>query len=419
MPSFMTINRFRSEYLKDVLEDIFTQVLDLLHEKGYIHFETYFIDGTKLEANANKHTYVWKKNTVRYKEMVKERVKHLFEEIEQINQQEDRQYGDQDLAERGIGKTINPDEIKTAAKKINDQLRADQPKKSKQKLERIARHLEKEAKHLTGYEQQEKILGERSSFSKTDPDATYMQTKGKQIRPAYNVHISTENQFITHCSVSQNAGDSAGFTEHVDQIEARGEDYLPKNYSSDSGYGNEENYQKLEALDINNYMKFSNFHHEQTNTFKKNPFLKEHFLFDPQQDYYICPKGRKLSFREQRNVTTKTGYKSQVKIYECESCDGCEFKDKCCRSKGNRSIDIREKLESYKNQVRNNLNSEKGIKLRKQRSVDVEPVFGDWKYNQGYTRLRLRGSDKVLTDIGWLSLSHNIRKLHIRQRIAV
>jgi hypothetical protein len=166
-------------------------------------------------------------------------------------------------------------------------------------------------------------------------------------------------------------------------------------------------------------MKFNTFHHEQTNAFKNNPFLKEHFQYDPQHDYYICPKGQKLSFREQRILTTKTGYQSQVKIYECEGCLGCEFKDKCSRAKGNRTIEIRAKLESYKHQARKNLTSEKGIKLRKQRNVDVEPVFGDWKYNQAYIRLRLRGNDKVLTDIGWLSLGHNIRKLQIRLKKAV
>lgn len=419
MPSFNTINRFRSDYLKDVVEDLFTQVLDLLHEKGYINFETYFVDGTKLDANANKHTYVWKKNTVRYQEGVKERVKKLFEEIDLINQQEDRLYGDNDLAERGIGKTITSEEIKTAASKINQQLKSSQPKKAKQKLARIARHLSKEADDLAGYQQQEKLLGERNSYSKTDTDATFMQTKGKQVRPAYNVQVSTENQFIVHYSISQNAADSVGFGEHVDQIKQRGEKYLPKNYSSDSGYGNEENYQKLEELGINNYMKFNNFHYEQTNAFKNNPFLKEHFQYDPQQDYYLCPKGRKLFFREQKTMKTKTGYESQVKVYECEGCAGCEFKDKCTRSKGNRTLEIREKLESFKNQARDNLTSEKGIALRKQRNVDVEPVFGDWKYNQGYNRIRLRGKKRVFTDIGWLSLSHNIRKLQIRLKMAV
>jgi hypothetical protein len=293
------------------------------------------------------------------------------------------------------------------------------PKKAKQKLARIARHLDKEADELADYQQQEKLLGERNSYSKTDPDATFMQTKGKQIRPAYNVQVSTENQFIVHYSISQNAADSVGFGEHVDQINQRGEKYLPQNYSSDSGYGNEENYQKLEEHGINNYMKFNNFHYEQTNAFKNNPFLKEHFQYDPQLDYYLCPKGRKLFFREEKTMKTKTGYESQVKVYECEGCSGCEFKDKCTRSKGNRTLEIREKLESYKNQARDNLTSEKGIALRKQRNIDVEPVFGDWKYNQGYNRIRLRGKKKVFTDIGWLSLSHNIRKLQIRLKMAV
>lgn len=417
-PSFSTINRFRSEYFKDVLEGVFTQVLDFLHERSYIHLETYFVDGSKFEANANKNTYVWKKNTQRYKEGVREKVRKLFEEIEQINQQEDLKYGDKDLEERGIDKRITPEEIKQAAATINRQLKDQQPKKAKQKLQRIARHLEKESERMEDYEQQESLLGERNSYSKTDPDATFMRMDGDQLKPAYNVIISTEDQFITNYTVSQNAADSVGFVEHVEKIEKRGDQYLPKKYVGDSGFGNEENYEKLDGLKIASYLKFNNFHYEQTRAFQENPFLKEHFLYHAQQDYYVCPQGQKLLMRELKTITTKTGYKSQVKIYQCEGCDGCPFKDKCTRSEKDRTIEVREKLDKYKNQARDNLTSEAGIKLRKQRNVDVEPVFGDWKYNQGYRRLRLRGEGKVIVEVGWLSVSHNIRKIHIKVNIA-
>ena len=417
-PSFSTINRFRSNYFKGVLEDVFSEVLDFLHEQGLIHFETYFVDGTKIEANANKFTYVWKKNTARHKDAVKERVRELFKEIEQINNEEDERYGDADLEERGIGKTISSEEIKVVAAGINEQLKSGRPQKTKQKLQRLTRHLEKESENLAKYEQQEDLLGERNSYSKTDPDATFIQMDGGQIKPAYNVQISTENQFVTNYTVSQNAADSVGFVEHVDKIKERGDKYLPKNYSGDSGFGNEENYEKLEKLGINNYLKFNNFHHEQTQAFQQNPFLKEHFQYNPEQDYYICPKGQKLLLTEHKTIKTKTGYKSEVKSYQCEDCNGCEFKEKCTRSPQNRTIEVREKLEKFKNQARSNLTSETGIALRKQRNIDVEPVFGDWKHNQGYRRVRLRGKKKVLIDIGWLSLSHNLRKLHIKAKKA-
>lgn len=268
------------------------------------------------------------------------------------------------------------------------------------------------------YEQQESLLGERNSYSKTDPDATFIRMDGNQLKPAYNVIISTEDQFITNYTVSQNAADSVGFVEHVEKIKKRGDKYLPKKYVGDSGFGNEENYEKLDELAIASYLKFNNFHYEQTRAFQENPFLKEHFLYDPQQDYYLCPQGRRLVLKGETTITTKTGYKSQVKIYQCVGCDGCPFKDKCCRSQSNRTIEVREKLEKYKDQARDNLTSEAGIQLRKQRNVDVEPVFGDWKYNQGYRRLRLRGEDKVIVEIGWLSVSHNICKIHIKVNIA-
>jgi transposase len=413
-PSFNTINRFRSNYFEDILEDVFTEVLDFLHEQKLVNFDTYFVDGSKIEADANKFTYVWKKNTSRYKEAVKEKVKELFKKIEQINTQEDLAYGDKDLEERGIGKTITSEEIKEAVAGINQQLEDEQSKKTKQKLQSLSRNLKKESDNMAKYEQQENLLGERNSYSKTDPDATFIQMKNGEVKPAYNVQISSENQFVTNFTISQNASDSVSFVEHVEKIETRGEKYLPKNYSADSAYGNEENYEKLQNIGIGNYLKFNNFHHEQTKAFLQNPFLKEHFQYDPDQDYYICPKGKKLLLLENKIITTRTGYKSNAKIYQCEDCTGCELKDKCSQSKQNRKIEIREKLENFKAQARSNLTSDVGIVLRKQRNIDVEPVFGDWKHNQGYRRLRLRGKKKALIEIGWLSLSHNLRKLHIK-----
>lgn len=60
-PDFRTINRFRSERMKEVLETVFTHVLELLVQEQYVSMDYYFLDGTKLEANANRYTFVWKK----------------------------------------------------------------------------------------------------------------------------------------------------------------------------------------------------------------------------------------------------------------------------------------------------------------------------------------------------------------------
>ncbi|GER66791.1 hypothetical protein BpJC4_12620 [Weizmannia acidilactici] len=67
-PDFRTINRFHSERMKDMIEPLFTELIKLLLEQKYITMENYFMGGTKIEANANKYTFVWKKATEKYEE---------------------------------------------------------------------------------------------------------------------------------------------------------------------------------------------------------------------------------------------------------------------------------------------------------------------------------------------------------------
>jgi transposase len=122
-PDFRTINRFRGKIMKVVIEDVFYAVLEQLLEQGYVDLEKYFVDGTKLEANANRYSYVWRKNTERYKAQLQERIRGLLDEIDEIEAEEEAQYGDKDLEEVGEGKEINADELKKVAEKIDQKLK--------------------------------------------------------------------------------------------------------------------------------------------------------------------------------------------------------------------------------------------------------------------------------------------------------
>ena len=93
-PDFRTINRFRVEKLKGNIQEGFTEVLEYLIGANYIRFEQYFVDGTKIEANANKYSFVWKKSTDKYKQQLQKKVAELFEKIDEINQEEEKIYGD-------------------------------------------------------------------------------------------------------------------------------------------------------------------------------------------------------------------------------------------------------------------------------------------------------------------------------------
>jgi len=415
-PDHNTINRFRSYYFKDILDDVFTDLLDFLYENKYIRFETYFVDGTKLEADAYKYSHVWKKNTLRYKENLKEKVTGLLKEISELNKDEDKTYGESSLEELGEDKDIDSEKLKTTVAQLNEKLDSSkQPKKLKKSVASRVKKLGEAAGKLEKYEKQEKILGERNSYSKTDHDATFMRMKNDELKPGYNPQVSSENGFVVNYSVSQNAADTKAFPSHIDTIVKRGEKYIPDHFVGDAGYGSEENYNKLEKEKINNYLKYNTFHLDIKGK-NKNPFHKDNMEYNKEEDYFTCPCGRKLIYKDNEENVTANGYKTKVKVYECVDCSGCKLKDKCTKAKGNRMVKVRPKLEEYKTQARSNLTSKQGIEFRKRRGPEIETFFGDLKMNQGYRRFRLRGNDKVHLELGWLSITFNLRKLFKKQQ---
>ena len=411
-PTFNTVNRFRTEYFKDILEVIFTKLLDFLHGKGYISYQDFFVDGTTLEANAGRYTHVWSKNTARHKSAVKKRVQALLEEIDKMNQAEDHKYGDADLPERGEDTDISSEDLRNLTAELSDHLSKISDKKKKQKMETTKNRLNKEADKLAKYEGQEDLLNGRNSYSKTDTDATFMRMKDDRLRAAYNAQISTENQFITNYSISQNASDTVTFPDHLEKIEQRGEEYKPKNYMGDSAYGSEENYSLLADHNIQNYLKYNTFHPEKKKHFKKNkPFHRSNFTYDIQEDCFVCPAGEKLTYQKTYQAASKTGFISDIRVYEFQACNVCTFKPQCTKSKNNRQIHYNVKLEKFKAQARTNLDSGYGLALRKRRGFEVETFFGDLRHNCRFNRFLLRGLVNTEHEFGLLAIAHNLRKI--------
>jgi len=223
-PDFRTISNFRSGRLKNFLDDVFTQVLLICEEHGFINLDSYFVDGTFIEANANRFSHVWRKNTQRYKQQKLEKIHELLKQVELVELQEDQHYGNKDLEITGDGIKVNSAEVSKSISALNEKLNSfkaadseqeKKVKKSKRILKQINDvHLPK----LEEYKKQEEILGDRNSYSKTDNDATFMRSKQDQLLAGYNVMAGTENQFIVGFSVHQNPGDTANFTSHMDRL---------------------------------------------------------------------------------------------------------------------------------------------------------------------------------------------------------
>ena len=410
-PDFTTIHNFRSKRLKEAVDDVFGSVVEVLIRSGYVKAENLFVDGTKIEANANRYSYIWKKNVERYESVIKNKVKNLLSHIDKLQEEEDAEYGSHNLEE--LEGNITADQVEKLVEEINQKL--SKGTKSKHATSAITKLKKDYIPKLKNYEKQKDMLGGRNSCSKTDKDATFFRMKEdhlgtSQLKPGYNVQIATENQFILGYGIYQKAADTSVFMPFLDRVKTRLK-RLPENIVADAGYGSEENYDYITRENIGNYIKYNNFHYEKTKAYKKKIFLSDHFEYDKEKDQYKCPAGQILDFIGIKETTSDNGYKSERRQYRSRCCDQCSFKDLCCKSKNDRTIEVSPKLIEFKNTVRQNLESEKGIKLRSQRGVDVESVFGQIKYNSQFRRFYTRGLINVNTEWGIISIAHNIKKM--------
>lgn len=415
-PDFRTLNNFRSSKAKEVIEVLFKEMLEFLMAHSYIKMENYFCDGSTFRADANQHKMVWKKNAERYKLKMQEKCQLLFKEIDALNMGEDNHYGNTDLEENGDASTICKSDIEQHIGSLNEKLKQTLDKKIQRKGKSLDKKLREAKGRILKYERQMDMAGTRSGYNKTDTDASAMMMKNKvEILPAYNVMAGCEDQFITGVSVHQNTNDGACFKEHLEKATQQ-QPLQPDAIIADSIFGTAQNYELLEQKQIESYLKFPSFHAEQKQNYKDKIFVKENFYYDANSDTYSCPNDELLTLRKTYTQTHKrTGYKTEIKEYECTNCSECVFYSQCCKSEkgANRTIKVNPKLEHYKVKARANLQTDQGVILRKRRSIEIESCFGDIKHNMGFRRFHLRGLNKVKTEISLVAMAHNLRKVHL------
>lgn len=421
-PDFRTINRFRSERMKDILESVFTAVLELLVEEGYVKLEHYFVDGTKIEANANRYTFVWGKAVVKQKARLQEKVRTLFATIEETEKKEEQEQAGQDLAELDGASSLTSEKLEKAVQQLEEKLQQEPKDKPLKKAVRILRT--DLLPRLQKYEQQLEILGERNSYSKTDPDATFMRMKedhmrNGQLKPGYNVQIGTENQFIIGYSLHQRPTDTRTLKPHLEKVKAQ-LGRLPGTVIADAGYGSEENYAYLEGEAVRAIVKYNTYHKEKTKAWKNDISKLDNWQYDEAEDTWTCATGQKLIFIRESKEKTESGYEVRKRHYRSTTCAECFLKASCTKASGDREIQVSMNYLRYKKQAREQLTSEEGYALSVQRMHEPESVFGQVKNNRGFRRFLLRGLSKVSLEVGWLSLAHNLLKVRqLSQQIKI
>jgi transposase len=407
-PDHNTINRFRGVKLKNTLRSVFDEVVMLLAQEGLLSIKEVFTDGTKIEANANKYTFVWKKAIQTNKEKMKKQLESIWEYAQSVSDKEDSLPDPPDFT------NIDSEKVKSAVEKLNSVLSKvkNVDKKQRAKMNYITKNF---PANIEKYEQQEAILGDRNSYSKTDQDATFMRMKedhmlNGQLKPAYNVQISTSNQYNVNYSLHPNPTDTRTLKEHIEQHEKSYGKVL-ESVTADAGYGSEENYDLLETKSIKPFVKYNMFDKQQNSNYtKKTSFSSDQLHYNKEKDVFYCPIGQEMNFIGLSKRKTSTGYEQTLKRYQAKNCSTCPLNGACHKSKENRTIEINESLKEHKNKVHQLLNSEEGIEKRKKRCYDVEPVFGNIKNNYNFKRFMLRGKEKVEIEWGLLAIAQNIRK---------
>ena len=345
-PDHVTVSRFKN-LVNPFMDEILTQLVELLIQQNEIDLKSIYIDGTKIEANANRYTFVWKKSILKYQENLVRKVKKYFEI-------------DTELSNENCKKLIliEFNNVRNTCKSQNIIFVYGQGKR-KTEEQRKYELLEEWLDKLEKYETHLQTMENRNSYSKTDKDATFMRLKDDhmkngQLKPAYNIQCATNGNYVVDIEGFSNPADMRTLPHFIDKLL----DKYPNKINrvvADSGYESEENYLYLKQKHINAYIKPSNYEIKKKRKYKKDISRKENMKYFEDNDYYLCHNNKQLEF--EKNITTK-----------------------------------------------------EGIAERMNRSIQAEGIFSYIKTGMNYSRFRHKSMAKIIAEMKLLSIAINIKK---------
>ena len=446
----------------EILDDLNYQFLRRLQKEGLVTLKELFIDGTKIEANANRYTFVWRGTVnyhlaglldsidltfARYNAFLQEngyghkydignaqmfviegmdKVRSVIEKNRKRKLSKHKKLSNNTVIEID---NCSPLEILKLQKNLNTIASGEGIEfvygkgKRKPEIQQMYEELEHLGQRLMGYKECFEIMGkDRNSYSKTDLEATFMRMKedhmlNGQLKPAYNVQIAVENYFIVHGYVSNDRTDYDTLIPVLEKHQKAFGSVLEE-VTADSGYCSEKNLLYLNKKGIESYIKLQDHEKRKTRAYAED--ISKYYnmkveVFEDEQ-FYICHDGREL-----RHIRTETkeqnGYTQTFEVYGCADCSGCEHKARCLYkynaekdAEKNKVMKINEQWEELREKSHANIQSERGILKRQTRSIQTEGHFGDIKENENFRRFNYRSADKVYKEFMLYAIGRNINK---------
>lgn len=420
-PDHATIARFKYLHFSCISKELLTAMSEWLYCHGEISGHDLFIDGTKIESCANKYTFVWKKAVTKFL------AKRLAQAVCFVAECEKR-YGLSIVYDRKVSLHT----LKRLRKKLY-KVKADEGivfvhgiGKRKTLLQKNIEELENTIDKLKEYVKKLHVCGERNSYSKTDPDATFMRMKedamlNGQLKPAYNLQHGVDSEYIVWLSVGPQPTDTNTLKPFIQEMEAHlGFKYT--NIVTDAGYESEENYLFLEENGQMAFIKPSNYEISKTRKYQKDISRVENMDYDEKNDFYICSEGKTLTAGDVSRSKTRSGYVRETTRYACQDCTNCPQKAKCIKG-NNCKTPLEERMKVLhvsktflrkRKECFERITSEEGCMLRMNRSIQAEGSFSEIKDGMGFRRYMSRGKTNVLAESILLAMARNMNKLHTK-----
>ena len=418
-PDHATFARFISLHFAQCSKKTLAEVSKLLYSLGEISGKSIFIDGTKIESVANKYTFVWKKAITKNQAKLFDKILVFVEECENL-------YGFR-IAYNG---KVSLHTLKKLRKKLC-RIRQEEGSvfvhgtgRRKTYLQKSLETLETYIAKLKEYNKKLYVCGDRNSYSKTDPDATFMRMKedamlNGQLKPAYNLQHGVDSEYITWLDISPRPTDTRTLIPFLKDMEL----YLPFKYQeivADSGYESEENYLFLEENGQLAYIKPQNYEISKTRKYRQDIGRMENMKYDEKADCYYCKNGQMLTVQYEKREKTASGYRRTVTVYRSNGCSGCPFKTDCIKGNNCKTpmedrqkvLYVSKKMKEKRQGALERITSDYGTQLRMNRSIQAEGSFANIKEDMEFRRYLYQGKANVTAQSILLAIGYNVNKLH-------
>ena len=397
-PDHSSINRFRQK-ITSLTPDLLTQMISILQEDGQLDLSSIYIDGTKIESNANRYSFVWRKSVEKNQEKLRVKIINTI----------------------GLNNELTSEEVLEVVKILYSQITEECKEKDikfvygrgnrKHILQRKYEQLEEWKTRLETYAYHLAIMGEhRNSYSKTDHDATFMRMKDDhmrngQLKPAYNVQLASASGFIVGVDISHHPSDMYTLKPFLDKLIKSYPNSLER-IVADAGYESEENYVYLKEKKLISYIKPANYEKSKTRKYKKEIEFKNSLKYDKEEDKYVSEDGKEFIRCNDQKRIKKSGYISITKVYKC-----IDWNKDGQKTKG---LYISETFIKCREESLKNITSEEGIEERINRSIQAEGAFSKLKDGAGYDRFHHIGKENATSEINLMAIALNLNKLETK-----